>query len=86
MRELVVQKPKLAKPKITEGCDKYVGEAIETVDKSCDKKGGEPTLSRRTVTAMNPKSLKAALKRLGLSCQGNKRTLRTRLLETIGSA
>ena len=40
-------------------------------------------LDRKAVKKMNPKALKAELKKRGLSIQGNKKVLQARLLETL---
>jgi FKBP-type peptidyl-prolyl cis-trans isomerase len=40
-------------------------------------------LDKKTVKKMNPKALKVQLKKLGLSIQGNKKTLQARLLATL---
>ena len=45
----------------------------------------DTVLTARTVKQLNPKSLKAELRKRGLSAQGNKTALRARLLATVES-
>ena len=62
--------------------EKAVAEA-EAAAKVAATASSESDLDRKTVKKMNPKALKAELKKRGLPIQGNKKVLQTRLLDNL---
>lgn len=80
---------RVAREEAKKAAEKAVAEAKLVAEKEAQKvmaaaaasSGGG--LDRKAVKKMNPKALKAELKKRGLSIQGNKKVLQARLLETL---